>query len=134
MEQHTKDLIKKRIDSQLANKTENNMQLIKKEIENKRGGYFELSSRGDIGYIVGASSTLEDYYYVYIDKLNNIGFQSCVGKIKYLGKNMPNNDFSVVDWLIKHDPNSLVIKIKNVLQRNPDVLFTSIYINGKRYD
>ncbi|MBQ5590820.1 MAG: hypothetical protein IIU65_03990, partial [Clostridia bacterium] len=35
----------------------------------------ELSSRGDIGYIVGASSTLEDYYYVYIDKLNNIGFQ-----------------------------------------------------------
>lgn len=134
MEQHTKDLIKKRIDSQLANKTENNMQLIKKEIEKKCGGYFELSSGGDIGYIVGASSTLEDYYYVYIDKLNNIGFQSCVGKIKYLGKNMPNNDFSVVDWLIKHDPNSLVIKIKNVLQRNPDVLFTSIYINGKKYD
>ena len=134
MEQHTKDLIKKRIDSQLANKTENNMQLIKKEIEKKRGGYFELSSGGDIGYIVGASSTLEDYYYVYIDKLNNIGFQSCVGKIKYLGKNMPNNDFSVVDWLIKHDPKSLVIKIKNVLQRNPDVLFTSIYINGKKYD
>lgn len=134
MEQHTKDLIKKRIDSQLANKTENNMQLIKKEIEKKRGGYFELSSGGDIGYIVGASSTLEDYYYVYVDKLNKIGFQSCVGKIKYIGKNMPNNDFSVVDWLIKHDPKSLVIKIKNVLQRNPDVLFTSIYINGKKYD
>lgn len=133
MKQHTKDLIKKHIDSQLANKTENNMQLIKKEIEKKRGGYFELFSGGDIGYIVGASSTLEDYYYVYIDKSNKICFQSCVGKIKYIGKNMPNNDFSVVDWLIKHDPKSLVIKIKNVLQRNPDVLFTSIYLNGKRY-
>lgn len=134
MEQHTKDLIKKRIDSKLANKTENNMQLIKKEIEKKRGGYFELSNGGDIGYIVGASSTLEDYYYVYVDKSNNIGFQSCVGKIKYIGKNIPNNNFSVVDWLIKHDPKSLVIKIKNVLQRNQDVLFTSIYLNGKRYD
>lgn len=133
MEQHTKDLIKKHIDSQLANKTENNMQLIKKEIEKKGGGYFELDSGGDIGYIVGASSTLEDYYYVYIDKSNNICFQSCVGKIKYIGKNMPNNDFSVVDWLIKNDPKSLVIKIKNVLQRNLDVLFTSIYLNNKRY-
>ena len=134
MEQHTKDLKKKRIDSQLASKSENNMQLIKMKIDKFRGGYFELSSGGDIGYIVGASSTLEDYYYVYVDKSNNIGFQSCVGKIKYIGKNMPNNNFSVVDWLIKNDPKSLVVKIKSVLQRNLDVLFTSIYINGKKYD
>ena len=67
-----------------------------------------------------------------LDKDRKLRFLSCVGEIELIDE-IPA-DFSVLMYLVSHDPNSLVQYIRNRIDTSKvDVLFTPIIINNKHY-
>lgn len=111
---------------------ENNLKLIKEEAKELCGNYVNFFGL-HYGYLIGATCGHDDFYWVYFKKDLTLSFSSCVGNPTKLDE-MPNIDFSVLDWLIKNEPQSLVDKIKETLKKYDDVFFTPIYINGKEYN
>ena len=110
----------------------NNLKLIKEEAKDLCGNYVNFFGL-HYGYLIGATCGHDDFYWVYIKKDLTIGFSSCVGNPTKLDE-MPNNDFSVLDYLIQHEPLSLIERVKEKFKSIDDVFFTPIYINGKKYN
>jgi hypothetical protein len=126
--------IKQYVDEQLKSSRENNAKIIKHEIESgKIGGRYCLEGGGpNVYYVVAATSTDEDYYWVCIDKRRNVRFSSCVGRMDPVADQ--GLDFSILDYLIKHDPKSIYERVIDYINSTgSDYLFTKINIGGKLY-
>lgn len=128
----TKDDIVKHIEEMKSSPSENNLKLIYNEVIEMGGNVIREYNSTQCYYLVGAVSTHEDYYYVVLDKDRKLRFLTCVGKIELVDE-IPA-DFSVLLYLVSHDPISLVQYIRNKIDTSKvDVLFTPIIINNKRY-
>lgn len=128
----TKDDIVKHIEEMKNSPKENNLKLIYNDVLKMGGNVIREYNSTQCYYLVGAVSTHEDYYYVVLDKDRKLRFLTCVGKIELVDE-IPA-DFSVLLYLVSHDPISLVQYIrKTIATSKVDVLFTPIIINNKRY-
>ena len=128
----TKDDIIKHIEEMKSSPSENNLKRIYNKVINMGGNLIIEYNSAQCYYLVGAVSTHEDYYYVVLDKDRELRFLTCAGKIE-LADVIPA-DFSVLLYLVSHDPNSLVQYIRNTIDTSKvDVLFTPIIINNKHY-
>lgn len=128
-----KEAIKRDIIKGLNSSKDNNIILIKKFVD-KNGGNYILTPSNEVAYLVGASSTNEDYYYVVINKNLKVEFITCVAHIEVIDiKDLESNDFYILDYIIKNNPEHLVDIVKNTLNETIDVLFSGIYINNVMY-
>lgn len=128
----TKDDIVKHIEEMKNSPKENNLKLIYNDVLKMGGNIIREYNSTKCYYLVGAVSTHEDYYYVVLDKDRKLRFLTCVGKIELVDE-IPA-DFSVLLYLVSHDPISLVQYIRKTIDTSKvDVLFTPIIINNKRY-
>lgn len=128
-----KEAIKRDIIKGLNSSKDNNIILIKKFVD-KNGGKYILTPSNEVAYLVGASSTNEDYYYVVINKNLKVEFITCVAHIEVIDiKDLESNDFYILDYIIKNNPEHLVDIVKNTLNETIDVLFSGIYINNVMY-
>lgn len=128
-----KEAIKRDIIKGLNSHKDNNIILIKKFVD-KNGGKYILTPSNEVAYLVGASSTNEDYYYVVINKNLKVEFITCVAHIEVIDiKDLEPNDFYILDYIIKNNPEHLVDIVKNTLNETIDVLFSGIYINNVMY-
>lgn len=128
-----RNLVKKHIKEALSSPTENNMKLIKEEAKELCGKYADFFGYGD-GYLIGATSTNEDYYWCAISKDLRLRFSSCVSNPNSVSEKMPNNDYSVLDYMIHNDVDGLLSRLRDMFKDCEDVFFTPIYINGKEYN
>lgn len=127
------DIIKTHIQVCLEMDRDNNLKLIKDEIESGKYGGKYVNENGRHYYIVAACSTVEDYYWVRINKDREIGFSSCVGNPGEILDEAPA-DMSVLDYLMKIDPQEIVDDVKRYIESTGhDVLFTKVNINGILY-
>lgn len=127
-----KDDIVKYIKEMKSSPSDNNLKHIYNEVIEMGGNVIREYNSTHYYYLVGAVSTHEDYYYVALDKDRKLRFLSCVGKIE-LADEVPA-DFSVLLYLVSHDPDYLVQYIRNAIDTSKvDVLFTPIIINNKHY-
>ena len=116
--------IKKFIDDKLNEKDFNVLKEIKQEVEMDGGSF--VSFYGDIFYLVGATSTDEDYYYLCLDKDAHIVYESCVGVHKKL-EQTPKG-FEKLLKEIKNNKSELLKRIEDSVNGGIDVLFTKIYL------
>ena len=80
---------------------------------------------GEYGLLVGATATLEDYYWVIIDKEKKIQFETCVGKYKIVN-DVPEDYKFLLDKKNESELFNLVIKGVNATMF--DIMITPIYI------
>ena len=112
---------------------------IKAEVEGRRyGGRYCVDCTNKLYYVVGAVDSGEDYYYIGINGKRQICFLSCIGGLNavdldddILNDNI--NDFSVLNYLIKYEPETIAYDVKQYIAKTNDKLFTKININGKLY-
>lgn len=75
--------IKEHIEKQLNSSSTNNLKIIKEEIENGKIGGRWCTDGSNIGLIIGAVATIEDYYYVVLTPNDyKLQYWSCVGSVK----------------------------------------------------
>lgn len=120
------------------NNPNSNIHSIRKIVE-KYGGHFvahggwgHLDNLEDdeIGVLVAATSTLEDYYYVIVDKDLHVCYSSCVGKIVPLDEltEIPDS-FSKLSKMLKNNKEELIKIIEESLNNSKyDRLITKINI------
>ena len=120
-----KELLEKSVQAAYANK-DSNIHLIKRIVSKYSGTIVNVS--GDYGLLVGATSTLEDYYWVYIDSDLKVCYSSCVGAIKDIDE-IPAN-CSVLSYMIKHQKQDLMDKVMKSINshKDTDLLITPITI------
>lgn len=119
------------VNERLKENQSNNAKLIVEEAKELCGNYVDYFGC-QVGYLLGATCGHDDYYWMYIDKNLKICYSSCVSNPTKLNE-MPNNDFSVLNYLIETEPESIIEKVKDSFTRCDDVMFTPLYINGKEY-
>ena len=116
--------IKKHIDEKLNSPSKNNLKEIKETIESGYIGGKWCTDGHQMGFVVGAVATIEDYYYVVLSpKYYRIKYWSCVGHIeptKY------GDDYNFE----KMFPNTLKALVEEQLEKNSniEVLFTKLMI------
>ncbi len=132
--EYTTNDIKEHIKNQLEMEKENNLKLIKYDIEHgELGGKYIRGSRGQIFYVAAASSTIEDYYWVLLDTDRKVYYDSCVAKPGEILEYIPAS-MSVLQYIIDNDPECLAEDIRNAVENaGEDVLFTKINLGGKLY-
>lgn len=117
--------IKEHIEKQLNSYSINNLKIIKEEIETgKIGGRWCENDTKEIGFIVGAVSTIEDYYYVALTpETYKVQYWSCVGDVKPINH---ENEYGFE----KMFPKSLKALVEDQLEKdgNVQVLFTKLMI------
>lgn len=133
MEIDEKYIIRHHIEEQLSMSRDNNLKQIKQEIENGKFGGQYVNENGRHYYVVAACSTIEDYYWVRINKDREIQFSSCVGNPGVLISEAPA-DMSVLDYLLKWEPEDVAKKVYEYVESTGhDMLFTKVNIKGKLY-
>lgn len=126
-------LIKEHINEQLSINRDNNLKSIKADIENGKFGGKYVNENGRHYYVVAACSTIEDYYWVRINKDREIQFSSCVGVPGEVLSETPA-DMSVLDYLLKWEAEDVAKKVYAYIDSTGnDVLFTKVNIKGKLY-
>lgn len=126
-------LIKEHINEQLSMSGDNNLKSIKHEIEDGVFGGQYVNENGRHYYVVAACSTIEDYYWVRINKDREIQFSSCVGVPGEVLSETPA-DMSVLDYLLKWEAEDVAKKVYTYIESTGnDVLFTKVNIKGKLY-
>lgn len=125
--------IKEHIKEMLNMDRDNNLKSIKEDIEcGKYGGKY-VKDGDNYYYVVAACSTIEDYYWVRINRNREIIFSSCVGNPGDVIDYIPS-DLSVLDYLIRWESDEVAKKIyEYVNSTGHDVLFTKVNVNGKLY-
>ena len=117
--------IEEHIEKQLNSSSVNNLKIIKEEIETgKIGGKWCENDTKEIGFIVGAVSTIEDYYYVSLTpETYKVQYWSCVGNVKPINH---ENEYGFE----KMFPKSLKALVEDQLEKdgNVQVLFTKLMI------
>lgn len=133
MEIDEKYIIRHHIEEQLSMDRDNNLKSIKEDIEcGKFGGQY-VNENSRHYYVVAACSTIEDYYWVRINKDREIQFSSCVGVPGEVLSEMPA-DMSVLDYLLKWEPEDVAKKVYEYIESTGhDILFTKVNIKGKLY-
>lgn len=125
--------IKEHISVMLNMDRDNNLKLIKEDVESSKYGGQYVNDRGRHYYVVAACSTIEDYYWVRINKDREISFSSCVGKPGEVMNEVPA-DMSVLDYLIRWEGDEVASKVKEYVDSTGhDVLFTKVNVNGVLY-
>lgn len=119
--------IKEHIEKQLNSSSMNNLKIIKEEIETgKIGGKWCENDTKEIGLIVGAVSTIEDYYYVSLSpETYTVQYWSCVGVVNPINY---GNEYNFE----KMFPNALKALVEDRLEQDEkvQVLFTKLMINS----
>lgn len=119
-EQNYKQVLNDMIRREQNSDKKSNYHLIVEEVERDGGKYISFgNSSDDKGFLIGASTTIEDFYWVYMDSDRKIHFSSCVGGYKVMDE-IPA-EFSVLDYMRKHDRTS----IKKIIDD---------FISGLKYD
>lgn len=127
------EIIREHIEEQLNMKRDNNLKQIRKDIEEGVYGGRYVKEHGQYYYVVGACATLEDYYWVRINKNREIGFSSCVGEPGMIVFETPESMVSL-EYLLKWEAKDVADKVKNFVgSTGKDVLFTKINIKGELY-
>lgn len=120
-----KQEIKQDILKELKSKENNNLKLIRTELRKDKGKVVRMGPREDenIGILICAVSTDEDYYYVVVNNNNGVSLRywSCVGGYEVVEEDSTN----MHGWLIK---NKLEIekKVTSVIKESPEVIFTNM--------
>lgn len=128
-----KYIIRHHIEEQLSMNRGNNLKQIKHEIEDGIFGGQYVNENGRHYYVVAACSTIEDYYWVRINKDREIQFSSCVGVPGEVLSETPA-DMSVLDYLLKWEAEDVAKKVYTYIESTGnDVLFTKVNIKGKLY-
>ena len=128
-----KYIIRHHIEEQLSMNRDNNLKSIKADIENGKFGGQYVNENGRHYYVVAACSTIEDYYWVRINKDREIQFSSCVGVPGEVLSETPA-DMSVLDYLLKWEAKDVAKKVYTYIESTGnDVLFTKVNIKGKLY-
>lgn len=118
--------IKEHIEKQLNSFSTNNLKIIKEEIENGKIGGRWCTDGSKIGLIVGAVSTIEDYYYVVLTpETYKVQYWSCVGNVKPINH---ENEYGFE----KMFPKALKALVEEQLEKDEkvQVLFTKLMINS----
>lgn len=119
--------IKEHIEKQLNSSSVNNLKIIKEEIESgKIGGKWCENDTKEIGFIVGAVSTIEDYYYIALTpETYKVQYWSCVGDVKPINH---ENEYGFE----KMFPKALKALVEDQLEKDGkvQVLFTKLMINS----
>ena len=119
--------IKEHIEKQLNSSSVNNLKIIKEEIETgKIGGKWCENDTKEVGFIVGAVSTIEDYYYVALTpETYKVQYWSCVGDVKPINH---ENEYGFE----KMFPKALKALVEEQLEKDEkvQVLFTKLMINS----
>ena len=125
--------INEHIQEQLSMDRDNNLKSIKTDIESGKFGGQYVNENGRHYYVVAACSTIEDYYWVRINKDREIQFSSCVGVPGEVLSETPA-DMSVLDYLLKWEAKDVAKKVYEYIESTgEDVLFTKVNIKGKLY-
>lgn len=128
-----KYIIRHHIEEQLSMNRDNNLKSIKADIENGKFGGQYVNENGKHYYVVAACSTIEDYYWVRINKDREIQFSSCVGVPGEVLSETPA-DMSVLDYLLKWEAEDVAKKVYTYIESTGhDMLFTKVNIKGKLY-
>lgn len=128
-----KYIIRHHIEEQLSMSRDNNLKSIKHEIEDSVFGGQYVNENGRHYYVVAACSTIEDYYWVRINKDREIQFSSCVGVPGEVLSEIPA-DMSVLDYLLRWEAEDVAKKVYEYIESTGhDVLFTKVNIKGKLY-
>lgn len=80
------------------------------------------------GLLIGAASTDEDYYYIFIDEDYNILSTSCVGKYKVLEESETTDSLRKLKCLSGEDKEDVLRKMIYHFMLTPEVFFTEIHI------
>lgn len=124
-------LNREHLNNKLKEDSINNAKLIINEAKTLCGKYVDYYGC-NCGYLLGATCGSDDYYWLYINNDLKLCFSSCVGNPNEL-EEMPNNNYSILDWIIKNDPQTIIDKVKEKFKKCDDVMMTPLYINGKEY-
>ena len=82
----------------------------------------------DIGFLICATSTIEDYYYMYMDKDRNIKMSSCVGGYEIIESPETIQNLSVLSYIRKHDKMYIKEKITRYIKNlKYDKVITNIF-------
>ena len=128
-----KYIIRHHIEEQLSMNRDNNLKSIKADIEDGKFGGQYVCDGGRHYYVVAACSTIEDYYWVRINKDREIQFSSCVGAPGEVLSETPA-DMSVLDYLLKWEAEDVAKKVYSYIESTgKDMLFTKVNIKGKLY-
>lgn len=107
---------------------DNNTKLIYKDILKDGGKFVSFGSLpNDVGLLVCAVSSDEDYYWVYIETNLKVHLSSCVGGYEIIEGN--EVEFSILKHLIENDPESLYLRILENFKGTSDAIFTPIVIS-----
>ena len=128
-----KYIIRHHIEEQLSMNRDNNLKSIKADIEDGKFGGQYVCDGGRHYYVVAACSTIEDYYWVRINKDREIQFSSCVCAPGEVLSETPA-DMSVLDYLLKWEAEDVAKKVYSYIESTgKDMLFTKVNIKGKLY-
>ena len=106
----------------------NNFCAIREELS-KVGGKCIKTETGTYAYLLGAYSSDEDYYYIYIDKDYNITSSSCVAKFGEVLNFVPNELKKFVNNTNEKVSQKLYDAIVKHFWNDCGVFFTPIYFN-----
>ena len=127
------EIIREHVEEQLSMSRDNNLKSIKHEIEDGIFGGQYVNENGKHYYVVAACSTIEDYYWVRINKDREIQFSSCVGVPGEVLSETPA-DMTVLDYLLKWEAEDVAKKVYEYIESTGhDMLFTKVNIKGKLY-
>ena len=127
------EIIREHVEEQLSMSRDNNLKSIKHEIEDGLFGGQYVNENGRHYYVVAACSTIEDYYWVRINKDREIQFSSCVGVPGEVLSETPA-DMTVLDYLLKWEAEDVAKKVYTYIESTgKDMLFTKVNIKGKLY-
>ena len=126
-EENYKQVLNDSIRREQNSDKKNNYHLIIEEVERDGGKYISFGNKSeDMGFLIGASATIEDYYWVYMNRYRKICFSSCVGGYKIIDE-IPA-EFSVLDYMRKHDKKSIKTIIDNFIKNMKyDKMITNVY-------
>ena len=103
------------------------MRIVQEIVKTLKCGYIKGADEMKcMGYLLGASATENDYYYILIDNNLKIQFVSAICKIERCEN--PGPEYNVLDYILKTDPQSLYPRISKALSIVKDILITPIYI------
>ena len=104
-----------------------NYNIIVNEV-NRDGGKYIKFDNDDIGFLICATSTIEDYYYMYMDKDRNIKMSSCIGGYEIIESSETIRNLSVLSYIRIHDNMYMKEKIKQYIKNlKYDKVITNIF-------
>lgn len=125
---YVKDSIKKMTDAMREHKDSNCYRIIQ-EIEQDGGKFVSFSDRDDdCGLLVCATSTDEDYYWVYIDNDFKVHYSSAVGGYDSIAEEDINRHCPNIRNAVNTDKETIAHILNEDIKNRIDYIFTPIII------